>query len=138
MAPRQALVRPGEVAYTAVEAHLQEVHTVGYETETRGTSHPQLLGVGTNYRSTSTSTAQNQAVLVASGELVVTDQRVIFAGDHKSFVLALDSLVSITAYTDGFRLSDGRATYTVLVYEPYQHSVFRITLQKALKAVGVR
>ncbi|KRC20859.1 hypothetical protein [Acidovorax sp. Root217] len=138
MVPRQALVRPGEVAYAAVEAGLREVHTVGYETETAGTSHPQLFGVGTNHHSNATSMAVNEALIVATGELVVTDERVIFAGDHKSFVLALNALVNISAYTNGFTLSDGRATHTVVIADPYQHTVFRITLQKALQAVGMR
>jgi hypothetical protein len=138
MVPRQALVRPGEVAYAAVQAHLREVHTVGYETETAGTSRPALFGVDTHHRSNATSTAVNEALIVATGELVVTDERVIFAGDHKSFALALDTLVNISGYTNGFTLSDGRATHTVLIEDPYQHAVFQFTLQKALHAIGMR
>lgn len=80
---------------------------MGYETEATGTSHPQLFGVGTNHRGNATSMAVNEALIVAAGELVVTDERVIFAGDHKSFALALDTLVNVSAYTNGFTLSDG-------------------------------
>lgn len=138
MSPRQALLLPGEVAYAAVEAELEEVHTVGQETRTRGSSYQQVLGMGTNHYSTSTTTARNEAVIVASGELVVTSERVIFAGDHTSFTMALRSLVNVNGHTRGFILSNGASTRTVLIRDEHQHTVFRITLQKALKAVGMR
>lgn len=134
--PRQALLQPGEVAFAAVRASLQEVHTVGYETRTRGSSHDQILGTGTNHYSTGISKAVNEALTVATGELVVTNTRVIFAGDHKSFVLGLNTLVSISPYSDGFTLSNGHTTHTVLVQDSYQHAVFQITLQKVLNAAG--
>jgi hypothetical protein len=138
MVPRQALLQPGEVAYAAVEADLQEVHTVGQETRTRGSSYQQVLGTGIKHYSTSTSTARNEAVIVASGELVVTSERLIFAGDRTSFAMALRSLVNVNGHSNGFVLSDGASTRTVLIHDAHQHTVFRITLQKALKAVGMR
>ena len=138
MAPRQTLLRPGEVAYAAVEADLEEIHTVGYDTQTKGRSYRQVLGTGTNHYSTSTSTERNRAVTVATGELVVSSERVIFAGDHASFAMALGALVNVNAHTNGFVLSDGVSTRTLLIHDPHEYTVFRITLQKVLHAAGMR
>jgi hypothetical protein len=55
------------------------------------------------------------AVVVASGELVITDKRLIFAGDKKSFTMSIPNIVSTTNYVDGFSFSDGSKTHMVSV-----------------------
>lgn len=67
----------------------------------------------------------------SSGELVITDHRLIFSGEPKSFVLSLNSLISVTKYANGLRVSDGKVTYTLLFKDPAAVKSFGITLEKA-------
>lgn len=50
-------------------------------------------------------------VEVATGELVATNQRVIFAGDNKSFSIPLHKLINVTPYSDGVGLHDEHKNY---------------------------
>jgi len=73
-------------------------------------------------------------VSVASGELVITDKRVIFAGDKKSFAIPLPDLLSSTNYADGFGFSDNKNTYTLATNNDRERLVFAATLDKVLRA----
>ena len=61
----------------------------------------------------STGTVVKGIVNVATGELVITDKRVIFAGDGKSFVIPLDDLINTTNFFDGFGFSDSKWLTTI-------------------------
>ena len=131
--PRQALIKPDEKAYAAARGNLQEMKTVGYASGTSGVSVRVAKGV--TLRSGGTrGGAIKDMVSVASGELVITDKRVIFAGDRKSFVVALGDLVNTTDYADGFGFSDGKATYTVITESESERIAFGITMGKLLRA----
>ncbi len=52
---------------------------------------------------------------IATGELVVTDQRILFASARKSFAVPFQSLISFAKYDNGCSLSDGRSTYVLSV-----------------------
>ncbi|GAC1379854.1 MAG: hypothetical protein NVSMB40_19520 [Aquirhabdus sp.] len=94
--PAKALVKPGEKAYAAVMASLQEVKTVGYSAGTSGISVRVAKGV-TLRTGGARGRAVKGMVSVATGELVITDKRLIFAGDSKSFAIPLEDLLSIAA-----------------------------------------
>lgn len=72
------------------------------------------------------------AVTIASGELVITDKRVVFAGDKKSFTIQLGDLINTTNYKDGFGFSNEKATYTMITGDGPGRIFFAATLDKVL------
>ena len=53
---------------------------------------------------------------VSSGELIITNKRVIFRGDAKSFNLRLDKLLELNFYGDGVRLTDDKGKHRVVKF----------------------
>ena len=130
--PAQALIKSDEKAYAAAMASLQEVQTVGFKAGTSGVSVRVAKGV--TLRSSGTrGRAVKSMVSVASGELVITNKRVIFAGDRKSFAISLENLLNTTNYTDGFGFSDSKTTYTVITKNDRERQFFAVTLNKVLR-----
>jgi hypothetical protein len=130
--PSQALVKAGEKAYGAVKASLQEVKTVGYSAGTTGMSVRVAKGV-TLRTSGTRGKAVKGLVSVAAGELVITDKRVIFSGDQKSFAIPLDDLLGTTNYSDGFGFSDSKATYTLITSNDRDRLLFAVALNKVVR-----
>jgi len=131
--PRQALLKQGEKAYGAIEATLQEEKTIGYSAGTQGVS--LRVAKGLTVRSSGTRAMPVKGMVeVAKGELVITDKRVIFAGDRKSFVLANADLINTTNYSDGFGFTDGTKTYTLTTAKGREHGLFAIAVHKILRA----
>ena len=129
--PTKALLKAGEKAYGSVAASLQEVQTVGYSAGTSGVSVRVAKGV-TLRTSGTRARAVKGMVSVAAGELVVTDQRIIFAGDRKAFAIPLDELLNTTNYTDGFGFNTSKSTYTLLTESDRDGAIFGIALTKVL------
>ena len=129
--PARALIKTGEKAYGAVQASLQETKTVGYSAGTSGMSVRVAKGV-TLRQSGTRAHAVKGTVGVADGELVVTDKRIIFAGDRKAFVIPLDDLINTTNYSDGFGFNDSKTTYTLITQGDRERLHFRIALDKVL------
>jgi len=127
-----ALLKPGEKAYAAIQGTLKETKTVGYSAGTAGMSVRVAKGVTVR-----TGGIKGQAVKgsvsVASGELVITNQRVIFAGDRKSFAIANGNLLNTTNYSDGFGFTDGKTTHTVVTGSGKAHTIFAVVLHKVLR-----
>ena len=131
--PSRALIKADEKAFGAVMASLQETQTVGYSAGTTGMSLRVAKGV-TLRTSGSRGKAIKGMVAVASGELVITDKRVIFAGDRKSFAISLSDLLSATNYTDGFGFGDGKTTYTLITTDARSRMLFEVALHKVLRS----
>jgi hypothetical protein len=129
--PSQALLQRGEVAYASMNATLKETQTVGYAGRSSGVSVRVMKGVRVHSGGTR-SHAVKGIVAVASGELIVTDQRVIFAGDCKSFSIPLQKLINVTNYSDGIAFHDEHKTYVLACTGGPTNDVFSITLQKVL------
>jgi hypothetical protein len=129
--PSQTLLQPDEKAYAALLSTLRELKTVGFEAGSAGVS--LRIAKGVTVRSSATrGRAIKGLVDVASGELVITNRRVIFAGDMKSVSMSLHSIVNITDYADGFALHDGRIT-RVFAQRDWRETVrAKVTLAKAL------
>jgi hypothetical protein len=131
--PNKAIIKPGEKAYAAVLAELMEVQTVGYSGNTAGLSVRIAKGV-TVRTGGIRGKAVKDMVSAASGELVITDTRVLFAGDRKSFAIPLSQLLSATNYSDGFGFSDSKKTYTLMTSNDADRLKFAVALQKVLHA----
>lgn len=131
--PTKALMKADEKAYGAVMASLQEIKTVGYSAGTTGVSLRVARGLSLRTSGTQ-GRAVKGAVIVATGELVITDKRVIFAGDRKSFAIPIESLLSTTNYSDGFGFSNNDSTYTLLTDNDGARMRFAIALQKVLRS----
>jgi hypothetical protein len=129
--PTQVLLKAGEKAYASVRASLHELKTLGFKAGTRGISVRVAKGV-TLRTSGSRGRAVKGSIRIASGELVVSDKRVIFAGDHKSFAIPLGSLVNVTTYSNGFGFHDERSTHVVTVESNNDRLVFDAVLNKVL------
>jgi|SRR5882724_3214284 len=132
MCPTQALIKADEKAYGAVMASLQEVKTVGYSASTSGVSVRVAKGV-TLRTSGARGKAVKGMVSVASGELVITDKRVIFSGDRKSFAIPLNDLLNTTNYSDGFGFSNSKTTYTLITSNDRDRVLFGIALNKVIR-----
>jgi hypothetical protein len=55
-------------------------------------------------------------VPISAGELIITNKRVIFRGDAKSFSFKLDKLLEINFYSDGVRLTDDKGKPRMLQF----------------------
>jgi hypothetical protein len=55
-------------------------------------------------------------VPVSSGEMIITNKRVIFRGDRKAFSDRLDKLLDVHLHVDGIRITDGSAKPRVLKF----------------------
>jgi hypothetical protein len=130
--PKKALIKPGEKAYGAVFADLQENKTIGYSAGTTGMSVRVAKGV-TLRTSGTKGKAVKGMVNIASGELVITDSRVIFAGDRKSFAISLENLLDATSYADGFGFSDNKTTYTLHTNNDKARQIFESALNKVIR-----
>lgn len=69
-----------------------------------------------------------------SGELVVTDHRVIFAGEAQSFAIELDHLMATTDHAQGVCLRTGNRTCTVLIPNERERTLFKVALRKVVGA----
>jgi hypothetical protein len=130
--PAKALLKADEKAYGSVMASLQETKTVGYSAGSTGMSVRVAKGV-TLRTSGTRGKAIKGMVSVSSGELVITDKRVIFAGDKKSFAIPLGDLINTTNYNDGFGFSDSKTTYTLTTDDDKARMLFSIALNKILR-----
>jgi len=131
ISPTQALLKAGEKAYASAHASLHEPMTLGFTFAASGIS--MRINKGVTLRASGTrDSAVKGLTRVASGELVVSDQRVIFAGDNKSFAVPLRNLVDVTTYTDGFGLHDERATRILAIESTNDRMLFGAVLNKLL------
>ncbi len=94
--PSRAILKKSEIAAVEVSATLMGTErTRVYQGGSRGMSFRVAKGVSFRvgaHRGTSHS-VENE-IEVASGELVITNRRVIFTGDQKSFAFNMDKLLS--------------------------------------------
>lgn len=104
------ILQKGETAYWIESGSILEERVVDrrYEGGSHGFSF--RIAKGMYYRVGSYRghlVADRAVVPVSAGDLVLTNKRVIFRGDTKSFNIRLDKLLEIHFYGDGIRLTDG-------------------------------
>lgn len=98
--PSQVRLKDGEAAYYADEAVLYEKQTTGYESKSASVrvrvSKNVTIGSGGGR-----GKAVKENVPVSSGELMISNQRIVFAGNLKSFEFSLDKLTNHHVLADG-------------------------------------
>jgi hypothetical protein len=72
-------------------------------------------------------------VVVAKGILVVTNQRVVFAGDKKSVSMTHKSIIAFEALIDGVRISDANKTLNLSVGQGHGQDLFKIAAQRLIQ-----
>ncbi|ABS49433.1 MULTISPECIES: hypothetical protein [Yersinia pseudotuberculosis complex] len=114
--PRKAILRNDEIAYFAEFAKLRENKTVGYSSG--GSSVRVRVAKGVSIGSGGgRSRAMKEDIITSEGELVITNRRVIFAGNNKSFETPLTKLTNYESYLDGIKFHMDSKSYLLLMDE---------------------
>ena len=129
--PHQALIKANETAFAQIMCGIYELKTVGYKAGSRGASVRIAKGFTVRTSGTRASPIKDM-VCISNGELVITDQRLIFAGDLKSFSMPIPTIINVTEYSNGVGISDEKKTYTLIAQDKTKVSAFQIKLDKVL------
>jgi hypothetical protein len=74
-------------------------------------------------------------VPVSTGDLIITNRRIIFRGDNKSINLRLDKLLELSFYSDGIRLTDDKGKPRLIQFnDPENRDVVGATLSYAINS----
>jgi hypothetical protein len=123
--PARATLRLGEYAYGALQAGMQPIQDAAIQAP-GGRGSKKIA-----FRSGETPDGSiPKSTLIATGELVISDQRVIFTSDAKTLAIALDQLMSVTKYSDGFAFEDGKSRYELLTAPGDARTAFAQALYK--------
>lgn len=109
--PTGLILQKGEIAHLEEPANLLEDKVVkrGYVGGSQGVSFRIAKGISYRVgRSKGQLVSESAIVQAASGRIVITDMRVVFSGDRKSFNIKLDSILNVEMYTDGLNITDGK------------------------------
>lgn len=109
--PTGLILQKGEIAHWEEAANYLEEKVVkrGYVGGSQGVSFRLMKGV--TYRvgaSKGNLVSETAVVPTSTGKLVITDRRVVFSGDKKSFNIKLDSVLNLDMYSDGLNITDGK------------------------------
>jgi len=108
---QNVILQKSETAHWAEPGNILEERVVSrrYEGGSQGLSFRIAKGVSYRVGGHRGHLVTDKAVLpVSSGELIITNKRVIFRGDAKSFNVRLDKLLEINFFSDGVRLTDDK------------------------------
>ena len=133
--PTTAILKAGETAYVEASSMLMETKSGGFVGGSRGVSVHVAKGLTLRAGAFKGHKVEH-IVVVARGHLLITSQRIIFAGDQKSFAVNLDKLINITRYRDGFTFNDGSKSHNVLVPKPLERTVFTAILDRVVNPPG--
>ena len=130
--PTSALLQPGETAYATVRAKLYSMKSVGYRAARQSASVRLMKGFTLGLAGIRAAPVK-APVELASGELVVTDKRIVFAGDRKSFSIPFSKLVNYHKVADGFLISSETTTHNLETGKSHQTDVFGAVLDRLLR-----
>lgn len=105
------ILQKGEIAYWSEPGNILEERVVRRRYEGGSQSVSFRIAKGVSYRiggHRGHVVADKAVIPVSSGELVITNKRVVFRGDAKSFNFKFDKLLDINFYSDGVRLTDDK------------------------------
>lgn len=132
--PTNAIIHRGETAYASISAQLCEIKTIAYQGRSSGVS--VRVATGVTIRSGSYKGApRNEMQVVATGELLVTNSRVIFAGDRKSLSINLSSLVAVDRKQGGFVMSESSKTHFFKVSQTHESALFEVVLKRLIAEI---
>lgn len=109
-----------ELAYWMEPASILEERVVSrhYEGGSQGFSFRIAKGVSYRVGSHRGRIVTDKAVLpVSVGDLIITNKRVLFRGDVKSFMIRLDKMLEVDFYSDGIRLTDDKGKPRVVKFD---------------------
>jgi hypothetical protein len=113
------VVQKGEKAYWAEVGKILEERVIRRRYE--GGSHGVSIRIakGLSYRvgaHRGQLIADSAVVPVSYGELVITNKRIVFKGDKKSFSLKLEKILNIEFYSDGVNMSEESGKHRVVQF----------------------
>lgn len=108
----KAIMKDGEEAYSAFNAGLYEMKSKGtiYKGATIRVRVAKGVSVGLGGGK---SAPEKELIQVSEGQFIITNQRVIFAGDSKSFEIKLSNLTYFDKGFDYITFHAGTRNYTV-------------------------
>ena len=134
--PTGLILQKGEIAHWEESANLLEEKVVkrGYVGGSQGASFRIMKGV--TYRvgaSKGQLVSETAVVPTSTGRLVITDRRVVFSGDKKSFNIKLDSILNLDMYTDGLNITDAKGTPRIVQFvNKYNADIVGSVLSRAI------
>ena len=129
--PASAILKAGETAYVEASSMLMETKSAGVVGGSRGVS--VHVAKGLTLRAGAFKGHKVEHIVVAArGHIVITNQRVIFAGDRKSFAVSLEKLINVTRYSDGFTFNDGSKSHNVLIPNVRERTIFTAILDRVI------
>lgn len=127
----------GETPYWVEPVDLIEEKTIKhhYSGGSRGVSFRVMKGV--SYRvggHRGTMTAEKGLVVVSSGNMIITNKRIIMTGDRKSFAIKLNNLLGTELFTNAIYLSEnGKANQRLIRFqEKGNHDIIGAVLTYAI------
>ncbi len=135
------VLQADEVAYCREQAFIMEERVT--DREYVGGSHGISLRIakGLSYRVGSYKghlVSRKGIVQVSRGDIVVTNQRIIFRGDRKGFNIKVDKLLGVDVLADGLRITDGNGRpHAIQLYDFKRIDIVAAILSHAINAVSV-
>ena len=114
---KNIILKKNEKAYWTEPASILEERVVkrGYQGGSHGVSIRIVKGVSYRIGGHRGQLVIDKAVIpVSNGELVITNNRVIFGGSTKSFSIGFDKLLEFYMYSDGVRLTDDKGNPRII------------------------
>lgn len=97
----------GEKAYWSESGNILEEKVIkrGYVGSSQGVSFRIMKGVSYRIGSQKGQLVTETGILpISAGDFVITNKRIIFRGDCKSFAIRLDKILDVQCYSDGIKL----------------------------------
>lgn len=137
--PRGVILKNGESAYFEAPGYLLEERVIKREIVGRSQGVSIRLMRGVSYRvGSSRGTIQSQTGLVnvSSGNFVITNSRLMFSGQNKSFAHDFSKLIDIQMYADAIQFSVTNRQKPIIVgmHSPRAVEVGGLLISKILNA----
>jgi hypothetical protein len=137
------VTQKGEKVYWSEPAILAETKVVRrrYEGGSQGVSIRIMKGV--SYRvggHRGHLVSDTDTVPVSDGEFIITNKRLIFRGDGKSFAIKLDRILDLRVFTNGLNISEVNKTKPRMVAfkEEKNHDLVGAVLSQAINNFGAK
>lgn len=122
----KAMLKKGEICHFSCDADLFEMETLRYSTGSGSARIRVAKGLSINTGSTRAYHTEKKLSKTATGELSLTNQRVIFSGDAKSFEVPIGKVIS--AESDGEKL---------VIHHGKESKFFNLSIGQSQIAVAV-
>jgi hypothetical protein len=135
---QNVILQKKEIAHWSEPGSILEERVVKrrYEGGSQGVSFRIAKGVSYRVGGHRGHIVTDTAVVpISTGELIITNRRIIFRGDNKSFNLRLDKLLELNFYSDGVRLTDDKGKPRVVQFNDAENrDIVGATLSYAINS----